>query len=200
VGKHPERVSVPPMSGSPGERLDQPTYVTRKRHHRGTPYFAPAIELPTHELLGRGVGDGTHGHVRGGNATGVIEGSGNAKVGKENPLVIGAEIGHDDVGGLDVSVPPDRRNPPPQCRGPRRPSPDTHAPAHSPPRSCRRYRQPSRECLSSVLSSVVTLRRAGEDSGVLEHDQLTPSGLMVHDHHPGARIREEQRPKWGQIR
>jgi hypothetical protein len=37
VGKHPDRVSGVPTSGSPSERLDQPTYVTRKRRRRGVP-------------------------------------------------------------------------------------------------------------------------------------------------------------------
>ena len=64
-------------------------------------------------------------------------------------------------------APPDRRNPRRQCRRPRRPSPDTHAPAHSPPRGCRRYRQPSRERLSSVFSSVVTLGRGRENSDAI---------------------------------
>ena len=31
VARHPDRHGGAPTSGSPGERLDQPTYVTRKR-------------------------------------------------------------------------------------------------------------------------------------------------------------------------
>ena len=39
-----------PTSGRPGERLDQPTYVIRKRHRRGTAYFVAQYELqPTEQ-------------------------------------------------------------------------------------------------------------------------------------------------------
>ena len=41
MGKHPERVSGVPTSG-PRQRLNQPTYVTRKPHRRGTAYLVAA--------------------------------------------------------------------------------------------------------------------------------------------------------------
>jgi hypothetical protein len=62
------------------------------------------VQLFTHELFGRGVGNGAHGHVGRGDAAAVIEWSGNTEVGEENPPIIAVEIGDDDVGGLDVSV------------------------------------------------------------------------------------------------
>ena len=59
-----------------------------------------------HQLLGCAVVDGADRHVGRRQAADVIEAAGNTEVGQQNPLLIGAVVGHGDhdVGRFDIAV------------------------------------------------------------------------------------------------
>src|SRR6202040_2589519 len=60
-----------------------------------------AIDRQAADRLGGGVGDAGHHHSGGGQPGRVVEGPGDAEVGKQDPLVVGGE---QEVGGFDVAV------------------------------------------------------------------------------------------------
>ena len=64
-----------------------------------------AVDVLPHQLLGRRVGDGSDGHVGGGQTADVVDGLGDAEVGQQDsPLCVIVDVGEHDFGGLDVAV------------------------------------------------------------------------------------------------
>ena len=62
------------------------------------------IDLFAYELLGGGVGHGTHGHVGLGKSADFVDGSGDAEVGQQDPLLASSTSGQHDVGWFDIAV------------------------------------------------------------------------------------------------
>ena len=63
-----------------------------------------AVDPVAHELFGRGVRNGSHGHVGSGQIVRVTDAPGDPEVRQHDSLIGGSGVGQQDVGGLDVAV------------------------------------------------------------------------------------------------
>ena len=75
-----------------------------KRGGRQRILIGPPIDVCTHQLFRRGIGEGAHGEVGHGESTDVNKWSRNAKVGQQDPPLAVLGIGEQDVRRLDVAV------------------------------------------------------------------------------------------------
>jgi hypothetical protein len=64
----------------------------------------PAVELPTHQLLGRSVRNRTDGHVGGGQPADVVHPAGDTEVRQQNSLFARLMVSQQAVGGFDIAV------------------------------------------------------------------------------------------------